>query len=188
MNEKRFLFQVLFVDDDPSNIRRADPFCETLLIKPRTGMTDVHMKLIEDRCAINKDTSVICNNVQNDNYNAMSLPISISTPKTVQAQTTKQYTNDYSDEGKPPIVKKKNGWREKYEIVVPDWFENCVNNEQHDQQTPDHVIMLSGRQTPSESEEPQLNVPKLLINGGAGESDAELIDDGCTSISLNVGS
>ena len=109
-------------------------YTQTILIQPRNGMTDKHMKEIEDKVGVNIESS---------------LKMELSTPTTVNAQKTKDYS--YKNE-----VEKKSSL-DKYKIKsVPDWFDKLSNP------VPDTpVIQIQGDQTPNSDSEYELNVPEL---------------------------
>jgi hypothetical protein len=188
--------QVLFVDDDNTNLQRAAPYCDTLHIYPRTGMTEGHMRQIEEACGVYPKLASVC----------------VTSPRTVDAEATKKYSsqkirqtndsdnsnsnsnnnndnsnsntdnssnsnsnsNSNSSDNQNNSKSAKNDWKEKYNIDVPLWFDKLAKPEEDS--TP--VIQLKPG-TPSDSEEPYvLIVPSdLRTNTAVIEADAASAND-----------
>eukprot|EP00484_Ammonia_sp_Unknown_P009798 CAMPEP_0197055108 /NCGR_PEP_ID=MMETSP1384-20130603/57782_1 /TAXON_ID=29189 /ORGANISM="Ammonia sp." /LENGTH=352 /DNA_ID=CAMNT_0042488563 /DNA_START=79 /DNA_END=1137 /DNA_ORIENTATION=+ len=159
--------QVMFVDDDATNVSKAQSYSQTVTIVPRNGMTFKHMQEIEEKVGV---------------YPSEPLQMEITTPKTVASQMTKQYPshNELHDH------KKQKSSLDKYRITkVPDWFESLTNPKP---ETP--VIQIGGDQTPGSDSEYELNVPVLnselenVAKKQEAQQPANIVNGG---LSLNFG-
>eukprot|EP00485_Elphidium_margaritaceum_P000791 CAMPEP_0202689844 /NCGR_PEP_ID=MMETSP1385-20130828/5033_1 /ASSEMBLY_ACC=CAM_ASM_000861 /TAXON_ID=933848 /ORGANISM="Elphidium margaritaceum" /LENGTH=311 /DNA_ID=CAMNT_0049345047 /DNA_START=44 /DNA_END=979 /DNA_ORIENTATION=+ len=138
--------QILFIDDDNSNLSKATIYSVTILISPRNGMQINHMQEIEEKVGV---------------YPTNPLQMELTTPKTMTSQISKFYPSQKDEKQQPQNDEKQESKNEleKYKITtVPDWFAK-LNGPAPD--TP--VIQIGGDQTPGSDSEYELNVPVLNI-------------------------
>lgn len=125
--------QIIFIDDSKHNITKSQSYCIAMLVQGTEGMTEEHMRSIEEQCNVVP-------------------PVEVTTPRTVEDQISKHYprTSDQKEsEADNPLA--------KYKIAdVPQWFDKLTNPEMD---TP--VIQVGGDQTPGSDSEYELNVPML---------------------------
>jgi len=125
--------QIIFIDDSNHNISKTQSYCRAILVDPAEGMSEDHMKEIEEKCNV---------------YPSL---VEVSTPKTVEEEISKHYPKNSAEskENENPLA--------KYQIQeVPQWFDKLTNPET---ETP--VIQVGGDQTPGSDSEYELNVPML---------------------------
>lgn len=135
--------QVIFVDDDMSNIVKAKSCCVTVAIQPRCGMSSAHMTSIEEQC-------LVCPK--------LAQRMEITTPKTVQKQVKKHYPEQeqkQTQQKEAPIVDGLARFRidPKKAALLDGDMDSLVT------ETP--VIQIGGDGTPHSDSEYELNVPLL---------------------------
>jgi len=159
MRKKRKLSskQVIFVDDDMSNIVKAKSCCVTVAIQPRCGMSSAHMTSIEEQC-------LVCPK--------LAQRMEITTPKTVKQQVSKHYPEqEHKQEQKMVDGLARFRIDPKKAALLDGDMDSLVT------ETP--VIQIGGDGTPHSDSEYELNVPLLnteleaVINNDDPEQEPE---------------